>query len=65
MIDPKNFEEVGKIVRLLNGGTLKNKSGTDRQTFIFSATLTLVHQLPKRVQLKKKSVSSKDHCMKN
>ncbi|XP_018026789.1 ATP-dependent RNA helicase DDX24 isoform X2 [Hyalella azteca] len=55
MIDKKNFEEVHKIVRLLGDGTAKNKASSNRQTFVFSATLTLVHQLPDRKLLKNKA----------
>ncbi|KAF2360866.1 Helicase C-terminal [Trinorchestia longiramus] len=53
MVDRKNFEEVHKIVHTMGDGLGKNKASSNRQTFVFSATLTLVHQLPDRVQLKK------------
>lgn len=58
MIDRKNFEEVHKLVRLMSDGASKNRAVSNRQTFVFSATLTMVHQLPDRLKATHKSVSA-------
>lgn len=59
MIDRRNFEEVHKIVRVMCDGSAKVQTKSNRQTFVFSATLTLVHQLPDRKLLKKKMQKEK------
>lgn len=64
MIDRKNFEEVHKIVRLMSDGLSKNKACSNRQTFVFSATLTMVHKLPDRLTVKHKSVASQSSADK-
>jgi len=57
LADEKSFEEVGKIIRLMNGGDeVNHQAKNNRQTFIFSATLTMMHKLPTRLQTDTKNV---------
>ncbi|XP_054720063.1 ATP-dependent RNA helicase DDX24-like isoform X1 [Uloborus diversus] len=49
MLEKGHFAELMQILGLING----NASNTRRQTFVFSATLTLVHDIPERVAMKK------------
>ena len=59
LADEKSFEEVGKIIRLMNGGDeVNHQAKNNRQTFIFSATLTMMHKLPTRLQTDTKNVVS-------
>ena len=48
LVDGKNFEEVHKIVRLMDEDGVGDKIN-NRQTFVFSATLTMIHKLPFRI----------------
>lgn len=50
LIDEKNFQEVHKIVHLMNDSSKGPAARSNRQTFVFSATLTMVHKLPARIQ---------------
>ena len=46
MIEKGHFEEMQKLLEVINNPESKNKG---RQTFVFSATLSLVHDLPKHL----------------
>ena len=46
MIEKGHFEEMQKLLEVINNPDAKNKR---RQTFVFSATLSLVHDLPKHL----------------
>ncbi|XP_035218250.1 ATP-dependent RNA helicase DDX24-like isoform X1 [Stegodyphus dumicola] len=50
MVEKGHFAELTQIIAIING----NKNNKKRQTFVFSATLTLVHDVPKRLVLKNK-----------
>ena len=50
MIEKGHFEEVQNLLEVINNTESKNNR---RQTFVFSATLSLVHELPKHVAGKK------------
>jgi len=55
LIDERNFAEVHKVVRLMNGGDeVEHSARANRQVLVFSATLTMSHQLPDRLQPKDK-----------
>lgn len=44
MVEKGHFEELHKLLELLNAD---DSTSTKRQTFVFSATLSLVHEAPK------------------
>ena len=50
MIEKGHFEELQSFLELLNQDENKDKK---RQTFVFSATLSLVHEMPKHLAQKK------------
>ncbi|KAL4656388.1 ATP-dependent RNA helicase DDX24-like [Arapaima gigas] len=50
MVEKGHFAELENLLELLNN----NQFSPNRQTFVFSATLTMVHQLPSRIWQKKK-----------
>ncbi|KAG8175689.1 hypothetical protein JTE90_011576 [Oedothorax gibbosus] len=50
MVEKGHFAELTQILSLANGSDKNRK----RQTFVFSATLTLIHNLPNRFLLKNK-----------
>lgn len=50
MIQKGHFAEMENILELLNG----SEANPNRQTFVFSATLTMLHDLPNHVAKKKK-----------
>lgn len=56
MLEKGHFQELHHILELINRDEDKRKS---RQNFVFSATLTLVHELPKYLKSKKKIFNSK------
>ncbi|XP_061386161.1 ATP-dependent RNA helicase ddx24 [Musca vetustissima] len=47
MVEKGHFEELRQILKLINDNEQKKQS---RQNFVFSATLTLVHDLPEHMQ---------------
>ncbi|XP_075165605.1 ATP-dependent RNA helicase DDX24 [Haematobia irritans] len=49
MVEKGHFEELRSLLKLLNDNEEKKQS---RQNFVFSATLTLVHDLPEHLQKK-------------
>lgn len=49
MVEKGHFEELRSLLKLLNANDEKKQT---RQNFIFSATLTLVHDLPDHMQRK-------------
>lgn len=49
MVEKGHFEELRSILKLINENEQKKQS---RQNFVFSATLTLVHDLPEHMQSK-------------
>lgn len=51
MVERGHFVELSQLLELLNDSVYNPK----RQTFVFSATLTLIHQAPTRVMQKKNS----------
>ena len=51
MVEQGHFEELTQLLELINSNEVEKQH---RQTFVFSATLTMVHSAPKRLQLKKK-----------
>ncbi|XP_043930525.1 ATP-dependent RNA helicase DDX24 [Protopterus annectens] len=55
MVEKGHFAELSELLEMLND----SKCNPNRQNFVFSATLTMVHQLPKRI-LKKKNTKSID-----
>lgn len=63
MIEKGHFGELEKMLELFNGSEANPK----RQTFVFSATLTMIHELPEHVMKKKRKFvrpsveSSKEH----
>lgn len=56
MLEKGHFQELHLILEKLNTDESKRK---ERQNFVFSATLTLTHQLPKHLARKKKLLNSK------
>ena len=52
MVEKGHFEELQSLLEMINLDEEKKKL---RQTFVFSATLTLIHELPKHQRNKKKS----------
>ncbi|KAM5273667.1 ATP-dependent RNA helicase DDX24 [Ctenodactylus gundi] len=59
MVEKGHFAELSQLLELLNDSQYNPK----RQTFVFSATLTLVHQAPARI-LHKKHVKKMDKTAK-
>lgn len=51
MVEKGHFAELEEILQVLNA----SESSATRQTFVFSATLTMIHELPKYLRKKKKS----------
>ncbi len=51
MVEKGHFEELQNLLEMINADEEKKKN---RQTFVFSATLTLIHDLPKHLKNKKK-----------
>lgn len=49
MVEKGHFEELRSLLKLINENEQKKQS---RQNFVFSATLTLVHELPEHLQSK-------------
>jgi ATP-dependent RNA helicase DDX24/MAK5 len=54
MVEKGHFTELEEILNLLNHNE-NSENSSRRQTFVFSATLTLVHDLPQYLKKKKKS----------
>ena len=52
MVEKGHFEELQSLLEMINLDEEKRKL---RQTFVFSATLTMIHELPKHQRNKKKS----------
>ncbi|CAH1773944.1 unnamed protein product [Owenia fusiformis] len=61
MVEKGHFEEMEKILELANENEDVRKS---RQTFVFSATLTLIHSGPLRVMKKQKKAIKMDKASK-
>ncbi|XP_013119538.2 ATP-dependent RNA helicase ddx24 [Stomoxys calcitrans] len=59
MVEKGHFEELRSLLKLLNDNEQKKQS---RQNFVFSATLTLVHDLPEHLQ--KKNLGKKPRYVK-
>lgn len=60
MVEKGHFVELEEILKILNA----SESSEKRQTFVFSATLTMIHELPEYLRKKKKKKSpsmSKDN----
>ncbi|XP_042864614.1 ATP-dependent RNA helicase DDX24-like [Penaeus japonicus] len=53
MVERGHFQELTKLLEVINS---EEEAKEKRQTFVFSATLTMVHALPKRMNFKKKTV---------
>lgn len=51
MVERGHFQELTKLLEVINS---EEEAKEKRQTFVFSATLTMVHALPKRMNFKKK-----------
>ncbi|XP_013413231.1 ATP-dependent RNA helicase DDX24 isoform X2 [Lingula anatina] len=51
MVEKGHFAELSSLLEMINSDQKKKKK---RQTFVFSATLTLVHSVPQRLLMKKK-----------
>ena len=54
MVEKGHFEELQNLLELINADEEKKKK---RQTFVFSATLTLIHELPKHMRNNKKATN--------
>lgn len=54
MIEKGHFAELEEILTVLNG----SENVAKRQTFVFSATLTMIHELPQHLKKKKKKKSA-------
>nr|XP_045594873.1 ATP-dependent RNA helicase DDX24-like isoform X1 [Procambarus clarkii]XP_045594874.1 ATP-dependent RNA helicase DDX24-like isoform X1 [Procambarus clarkii] len=53
MVERGHFQELTQLLELINS----NKEAKEkRQTFVFSATLSIVHSVPKRINMKRKTV---------
>ena len=50
MVEKGHFEELQNLLEMINEDETKKKR---RQTFVFSATLSLIHELPKHLKDKK------------
>ncbi|KPP60782.1 ATP-dependent RNA helicase DDX24-like [Scleropages formosus] len=59
MVEKGHFAELENLLEMLNN----TQFSPNRQTFVFSATLTMVHQLPSRIWQKKKG-KKQDHRSK-
>lgn len=59
MVEKGHFEELQNLLELINEDAARKKK---RQTFVFSATLSLVHEMPKHLAQKKgvKKMTSED-----
>nr|XP_027234786.1 ATP-dependent RNA helicase DDX24-like [Penaeus vannamei]XP_027234841.1 ATP-dependent RNA helicase DDX24-like [Penaeus vannamei]XP_027234910.1 ATP-dependent RNA helicase DDX24-like [Penaeus vannamei] len=53
MVERGHFQELTKLLEVINS---EESAKEKRQTFVFSATLTMIHKLPKRMNFKKKVV---------
>ncbi|XP_050719053.1 ATP-dependent RNA helicase DDX24-like [Eriocheir sinensis] len=53
MVEQGHFQELTQLLELINSN---ENAKQQRQTFVFSATLTMVHSAPKRMHMKKKVV---------
>lgn len=51
MVEQGHFQELKDLLEMLNSN---KEAKAKRQTFVFSATLTMVHQAPKRLAMKRK-----------
>lgn len=63
MVEKNHFEDLTKLLTVLNAPTGEEGTGKKRrQTFVFSATLTMVHDLPWRLKnnRRKRRLSEKD-----
>lgn len=58
MVEKGHFEELSHILEILNADPIKS---AQRQNFVFSATLTTVHELPKYLQSKNMGRKNKLH----
>jgi ATP-dependent RNA helicase DDX24/MAK5 len=60
MLEKGHFDELRKLLEMINKN--KSKSGTRRQNFVLSATLSLVHDLPTHLKHKrnKKALTPQD-----
>nr|XP_034181790.1 ATP-dependent RNA helicase DDX24 [Osmia lignaria]XP_034181791.1 ATP-dependent RNA helicase DDX24 [Osmia lignaria] len=59
MLEKGHFQELQQLLEKIN---IDKKKREERQTFVFSATLTMVHDIPEYLQRKKKKrTSSKIH----
>lgn len=59
MLEKGHFQELQQLLEKIN---INKKKREERQTFVFSATLTMVHDIPEYLQRKKKNrTSSKIH----
>ena len=60
MLEKGHFDELRKLLEMINKN--KSKSGPQRQNFVLSATLSLVHDLPKHLKHKrnKKALTSQE-----
>lgn len=53
MVERGHFQELTQLLELINSNESAKKA---RQTFVFSATLSIVHTVPKRLSMKTKTV---------
>ncbi|KAK2167677.1 hypothetical protein LSH36_25g03069 [Paralvinella palmiformis] len=53
MVEKGHFQEMSQLLDIINSDQQRKEK---RQTFVFSATLTFVHQGPLRLKFKKKSI---------
>uniref|UniRef100_A0A8C4VJT2 ATP-dependent RNA helicase n=1 Tax=Gopherus evgoodei TaxID=1825980 RepID=A0A8C4VJT2_9SAUR len=58
MVERGHFLELSQLLEMLNDSQYNPR----RQTFVFSATLTLVHQAPTRTKLEMLMEKKRDHC---
>lgn len=56
MLEKGHFQELHDLLERINFDEMKKKQ---RQNFVFSATLTLVHELPRHLKTKSKLTKSK------
>lgn len=54
MVEKGHFEDLSKLLAVINSVPLEEAHKRRRQNFVFSATLTFVHDLPKRLKNKPK-----------
>lgn len=57
MVEKGHFDELQKLLELINADETKK---SQRQNFVFSATLTLVHQIPKHLMHKKAKLMTQE-----